>query len=78
MARLKPRAQPGIENLRLTLPEIRLEPALNLQMIQLQLDASNVFGKVAPDIVHAHVQSDNSASLALCLDDHTYPLFKAE
>jgi hypothetical protein len=74
---LKPRAQPWIENLRLALPEIRLESAFNLEMIQLQLDARNVFGKVAPDIVHAYMQSDNSASPALCLDDHTYLPFNA-
>jgi hypothetical protein len=74
---LKPRAQPGIKNLRLALPEIGLQPALNLEMIQLQLDARNVFWEIAPDIVHAHMQSGDSASLALCLDDHTYLLFNA-
>jgi len=74
---LEPRAQPWIKNIRLACPEIRLETAFNLEMIQLQLDARNVFGKVAPDIVHAYMQSDNSASHALCLDDHAYLPFNA-
>jgi hypothetical protein len=70
--RLKPRAQPGIVNLRLALPEIGLQTALNLQMTQLQLDARYVLRKIAPDIIRAYVKSGNSASLALCLDHHTY------
>jgi hypothetical protein len=74
----KPGAQPWVEDLRLALPEIRLQPALNLEMIQLQLDARNVFGEIAADIVHAHMKPCDSASLALCLDDHTYLLFNVD
>jgi hypothetical protein len=39
MPGLQPRAKAGIENLRLALPEIRLQTALNPEMAQLQLNA---------------------------------------
>jgi hypothetical protein len=41
-------------------------------MVQLQLDARNLFGKIAPDIVDAHMKSGDAATFALCLDHHTY------
>jgi hypothetical protein len=44
--------------LRLALPEIGTQPALYLQMIQLQFDDGNVLGKITPDIVHTDVQAD--------------------
>jgi hypothetical protein len=79
MPGLKPGAQPWIVYIGLTVPEVWLQPALNLQMIQLQLDDGNVFGKKAPDIVRTNVQSGNSASLALRFDHHTYlPLMPDE
>jgi hypothetical protein len=68
----QPRAEPGIEDLRLALPEIGLQTALNLEMIQLQFDARNVFWEIAPDIVRADMKSGDSTPLALCLDHHTY------
>jgi hypothetical protein len=70
MAGFQPRAQPGIEDVRRVLPEIRPQSALNLEMPQLQLDAGNVFGKITPDIVHAHMKPNNSVSIALRPDHH--------
>jgi hypothetical protein len=72
MPGLKPSAEARIVNLRLIVPETGRQLTLNLQMIQLQLDDSNVFREKAPDIVRTNVQSSNSASLALRLDYHTY------
>jgi hypothetical protein len=39
-------------------------------MIQLQLDAGNLLGKIATDVIHAHMKSGDSATSALCLDHH--------
>jgi hypothetical protein len=72
MPGFQPCAEAGIEDLRLPLPEVWLKSALDLEMIQLQLNDGQMFGKIAPDIVCAYMQSGNSTSLALCLDDHTY------
>jgi len=72
MPGFQPCAQPRIEDLRLTLPEIRFQATLNLEMVQLQFDARNLLGKIAPDIVDAHMKSGDAATLALCLDHHRY------
>ncbi len=72
MTGFQPRTQPGIVDLRLTAPEIRAEAALDLQMIQLQLDHGDILRKIAPDIVRAYMQSGNSTTLALRFDHHTY------
>jgi hypothetical protein len=70
----KPCAQPGIVDLRFSLPETGCQPTLNLQMIQLQLDDSNVFWEITPDIVCSYVQPGNSEALTTCFDYHTYLL----
>jgi hypothetical protein len=57
-------------NLGLILPKVRLQPTLNLKMIQLQLDNRNVPRKIAPRIGNADVQSRQAAALGLCFDDH--------
>jgi hypothetical protein len=77
MPGFKPCAEPGIEDLRFATPEIGLQATLNLEMIQLQLDARYVFGEISPDVASAHMQSGDAKSLALCLDDHTHLLFNA-
>jgi hypothetical protein len=53
--RLQPRTEPGIVNLRLVLPKVWLQPTLNLEMIQMQLDDRNVPGEISPDIGSADV-----------------------
>jgi hypothetical protein len=67
----KPGAKPGVEDLRLALPKIGIQAALNLEMIQQQLDAQNVFGKIPPDIADTYMQPGDAESFALCFDDHT-------
>ncbi len=34
----QPKTQPGVSNFRMTIPKVCIQPALNPQMIQLQLD----------------------------------------
>jgi len=71
MPGFKPGTEPGVEDLRLASPEIRLQAALNLEMVQLQFDAGDVFWEIAPDIACSHMQSSDAESPALCFDDHT-------
>jgi hypothetical protein len=75
MPGFQPGAQPGVEDFRLASPEIGLQTALNLEMIQLQLDAQNAFWEKTPGIACAHMQSGNAESFALCFDDHKHLLF---
>jgi hypothetical protein len=69
----KPCAQTRIENFRLTLPEIRRQPALDTKVIYLQFDGGDVLGKITPDIICTDEQTRESATLALCFDDHMAP-----
>ncbi len=68
--RLQPSAQPGIVNLRLTPPEIRVQSTLNLQMVELQLDYVNMLGEIATDIGHPDQQTGDTSALGMCFDDH--------
>jgi hypothetical protein len=61
VSRLQPSAQPGIVNLRLVLPKAGRQPALDLQMIQLQLDKTTLFRKIPPDIGCTNVQPGDTA-----------------
>jgi len=54
----------------LILPEIRRKIALDLQMIQLQLNEGDASRKIALNVTAAHVQAGNSAAFALCFDYH--------
>lgn len=75
---LQPCTEPGIANLGLVLPKVRLQPTLNLKMIQLQLDNRNVLWKITPDIGDTDVQSRKAAALALCFDHHKMPALQRE
>jgi hypothetical protein len=44
---------------------MRCEPALNLQVIQMQIDRRHAPGKIAPYIIHADIEPDNPVSAAL-------------
>jgi hypothetical protein len=55
--RVEPLAQARVVNLRLALPEARSQPALNAQMIQFEFDGSDAFGKIAPYIVDAYIET---------------------
>jgi hypothetical protein len=67
---LQPGTEPGIVNHGLVPPKARLQSALNLEMIQKQLDFRNLPGKIALDIGHAHVQSSHPDAFGLCFDNH--------
>jgi hypothetical protein len=68
MPGLEPGAKPVIHNHWLTLPEIRVQFAPDLQVIQMQLNVGDIFGKIAPNILDAHVQTGFSVSLAMRFD----------
>ena len=59
---LQPGAQPGIEDLRFALPKIRIQTALNVEMVELQFDCRNVITKVAADIGFTNVKSCNATA----------------
>ncbi|MDR3775513.1 MAG: hypothetical protein P4K97_01355 [Terracidiphilus sp.] len=69
----QPGAQPGIVDLGLALPEIRSEAALDLQMIQLQLNHRNAPGKVTADVADADVEPGDNTALAMGFDYHKAP-----
>ncbi len=48
----------------LILPEVRSEPALDPQMIELQFDFRYALGKIAPNIVGPHVKPRHTVSAA--------------
>ena len=56
MFRLQPRAETGVVDFRIVSPEIGTKAALNLQVIQLQLDHRNMPWKIAPDIGETDMQ----------------------
>lgn len=60
-------------NLRLSVPELRRQPTLNLQVVQLQFDYVNALREVPAHISCPDVQSGNFATLELRLDDHCSP-----
>jgi hypothetical protein len=70
MLRLQPCAEPGIVNLRPVLPEVWLQPTLNLKMIEMQLDDRNVAWEITADIGNANVQSNQPVALGMCFDYH--------
>jgi len=70
----QPGTEPGVEDLRVALPEFGVQSALDLEMIQLQLDDRNMLGEIPADVPCANVQTGDSACLALRFDHHTYLL----
>lgn len=71
----EPGAQARIVDLRMALPEVRGEPALDLQVVQLQLNNRGSLGEIATNVGGTDMQSDDTAALGLCSDDHIYLLF---
>jgi hypothetical protein len=49
---------------------MRRQPALNLQMIQMQFDRRHAPGKIASYIIHANIEPDNPVSAALRFNHH--------
>jgi hypothetical protein len=72
---LKPRAEAGVINLGLTLPEIGGQSTLDPEMIQLQLDCRDILWEVTPHVVSADVKSGETPTFALYFDDHRHLLF---
>ena len=60
-------------NLRLSVPELRRQPTLNLQMIQLQLNHVDTLREIPAHISGADVQSGYFTTLELRLDHHCSP-----
>lgn len=77
MLGLKPSAETRVENLRLSLPEVRVQPTLDLQMIQLQFNDSDGLREIAPDVGNPDVETGDAATLGVCFDHHTYLLFNS-
>jgi hypothetical protein len=73
MPSLKPGAEPWIEDVRLSMPEIRGKPALNPEMVQLQLDDRGILGKIATNIVDTHVQTRDAATFTMRSNHHSVP-----
>lgn len=71
----KPGTEPGIVDIRLVMPKAGVQPALNLQMIELQLNNRNSLGKITPNVGYTHMQPGEAAPLALRFYNHTYLLF---
>jgi hypothetical protein len=57
------------------MPEIGLQIALNLQMVELQFDGRNASRKIALNVIIAHIQTRDTATLTLRFDNHMHPLF---
>lgn len=69
----QPCAEARVEDLRLALPEIWPQPALDPKVIQLQFDGGDILGEIPPDVIRADDQSRESPSFALCFDYHVAP-----
>jgi hypothetical protein len=71
--RLQPGAQPRIVNVRLTLPEIGLQSALNAEMPQLQFNVLRTLREIPAHVVRTNMQSSKTVTLALRFDHHKVP-----
>ena len=69
----EPGAEAGIGDLRLAIPEVGIETALNPEMVKKQFDGGNAIREIAPDIVNAHMESGDSMSFVLSFDYHKEP-----
>ena len=67
---LEPGTEAGVADLGMTVPEAGVEAALDLEMVELELDDSDVFGKVAADIVDADMEGRDFVAFALRFNDH--------
>jgi hypothetical protein len=72
---LKPGAKPGIEDFRFTLPEVWIQSALNVEMVELQFDCWNVFTEISPHIGLANVKPSDTTAFGVSFYDHRYLLF---
>ena len=54
-----------IVDLRFPVPELRRKPALNLQVIQLQLNHASSLRKISANIPHANIKAGDFAAVEL-------------
>jgi len=71
--RFQPRAQPRVVDLGFAIPEIRLQTALDMQVIELKLNNRNVLGKIAANVRRAHMKSSEAPTLTVCFYNHDAP-----
>jgi hypothetical protein len=66
----KPGAQPGVKDLRVAIPELWFQAALDSQMAQLEFNVLRTPGKIAPDVVGADVQASYPVTFAVSFYNH--------
>jgi len=67
---LEPGAEAWVADLGMTIPEAGVEAALDLEVVELELNDGDVFGKVAADIVDADMEACDFMAFALRFNDH--------
>jgi hypothetical protein len=72
---LEPGAEPGVEDFRLALPKVRIQSALNVEMVKLQFDGGNVFAEVSADVGFTNMKSGYAAAFGMGFYDHKHLLF---
>jgi hypothetical protein len=68
---LKPGTEPWIVNLRLAFPETGFETALNLQMVEKELNFSNIGRKVAANVRCADLDASQFPPRTVCFHNHS-------
>ncbi len=56
--------------LRLSSPKAWLQTASDLQMVELQLNGYDAFGKITADICHPDIDSGDAAAFGICFNNH--------
>lgn len=69
----QPGAQTGVMNICVAFPEIGRQCALDLQVIEVQLDLGNVSREVALHVASAHMKAGHASGLPLCFHYHSHP-----
>jgi hypothetical protein len=72
----EPGAKTGIVNVRVAIPKVRSQRALDTQVIEVQLDLGDVPGKMALHIACAHVESGDAPGLSLCFHNHNVSFYR--
>jgi hypothetical protein len=70
LLRFQPEAQSWIVNLRLVIPEIWSQPALDEQMVKLELNLRGAPGKIAAHVAGANIEAGDPMTYALRCDNH--------
>jgi hypothetical protein len=73
LLRFQPEAQSWIVNLRVVMPEIWSQPALDAQMIELELNLRDAPGKIAAHVAGANIEARNPMTYELRCDNHRFP-----